>query len=255
LPQLSELELFLLTTPNDTEEAPWMVMADVQVRDVDLLKSILRLHIEQRQLPWYLASYLKITMRRPVTGEPLEAAPDLLVTEGEERLRTSWNIAAEGKPPLFVLEVASTKSWGRDTRGKPQIYAAMGVAEYAIFAPERKRGPQLFGYRRDAAGQFVDWRADRQGVLRSRALGGLGFYVEERLWLRALDAEGRRLRTSHEQLAEEAAARDAEAAARRDAERRAAAETAARAQVEAEVARLREELRQLRADLGIVEER
>lgn len=225
-----------------------MVMADLQVRDVELLKSILRLHIDQRRLPWYLASYLKITMRRPVTGEPLEAAPDLLVTEGEERLRTSWNIAAEGKPPLFVLEVASTKSWRRDSRGKPLIYAAMGVAEYAIFAPERKRGPQLFGYCRDAEGQFVDWRADRRGVLRSRALGGLGLYVEERLWLRALDAEGRRLPTPQERLAEEAAAR-------RDVERRATDETAARAQAEAEVARLREELRRLRASLDNAEER
>ena len=251
-----DLALFLRTTPSDTEEAPWMVMSDLQVRDIDLLKPILRGYIEQQQLPWYLASYLKITMRRPDPGDEddvLEAAPDLMLAAGADRLRPSWSIEAEGAP-LFVLEVASKKSLRRDRTEKPRIYGAMGVAEYALFAPERRRGPQLSGYRRDEAGQFVAWRPDRQGVLWSRALGGLGFYVEERLWLRAVDAQGRRLPTPQElaiaairamQAAEqradaEATARQAEATARH-------AEAAARAQAEAEVVRLQEELRRLRA--------
>jgi len=227
LAELSDLELFLLTTPSDTEEAPWMVMADLQVRDIDLLKPILRLYIEQHHLPWYLASYLKIAMRRPDSDELLEAAPDLLVAEGPDRLRTSWSIAAEGGAPLFVLEVASKQSLQRDRKDKPKIYGAMGVGEYALFAPESKRGPQLSGYRRDAAGRFVAWRTDRQGVLWSTVLGGLGFVVEERLWLRVLDAKGRRLPTPSEL---------------------ATGETAARAAAETEVARLREELRRLRED-------
>lgn len=74
LSQLSELERFLLTVPDDTEDAPWMVMADLQVRDVDLLKPILRLHIARHRLPWYLASYLKITRSRPGSERLLEAA-------------------------------------------------------------------------------------------------------------------------------------------------------------------------------------
>ncbi|HVA91175.1 MAG TPA: Uma2 family endonuclease [Chloroflexota bacterium] len=253
LPQLSDLDQFLLTTPSDTEEAPWMVMADLQVRDIDLLKPILREYIEQQHLPWYLASYLKISRRRPDSDELLEAAPDLMLALGEERLRTSWSIEAEGSP-LFVLEVASTKSLKRDYKDKPRIYGGMGVAEYAIFAPERKRGPQLSGYRRDEGGRFIDWRPDHHGVLWSRALGGLGFFVEERLWLRALDAEGQRLPTPQEQMiaafralqaAEQRA--DAEAAARAAEASAHAAEALARAEAEAEVARLREELRRLRA--------
>lgn len=250
LTELSDDALFLLTTPSDTEEAPWMVMADLQVRDIDLLKPILRRYIEQQHLPWYIASYLKIAMPRPESDELLEAAPDLLIAEAPDRLRTSWNIAAEGKAPLFVLEVASTKSLRRDRKDKPRIYGAMGVEEYALFAPERKRGPQLSGYRRDAAGRFVAWRPDRRGVLWSKALGGLGLFVEERLWLRAVDADGRRLPTPDEIATAEVAARVAEATARRSAERRAAEEAAARAEAEAEVARLREELRRLRENPG-----
>lgn len=252
--QLRDLDLFLRTTPSDTEEAPWMVMGDLQVRDIDLLKPILRLHIEQQQLPWYLASYLKISMRRPDSDELLEAAPDLMVAEGADRLRNSWNIAAEGKAPEFVLEVASGRSWKRDTEDKPDIYWAMGVSEFAIFAPERRRGPQLFGYYRDASGQFMAWRPDGQGVLWSRTLS-LGLCVERRLWLRAVDSAGTRLPAPHEALAvervarqeaerrasDEGLSRQAEAAARHT-------EEAARAVAEAEVARLREELRQLRAE-------
>lgn len=47
----SDLEWCLLTTPNDTEDAPWMVMGDLQVRDADLLSAILRLHADRHGLP------------------------------------------------------------------------------------------------------------------------------------------------------------------------------------------------------------
>jgi pyruvate/2-oxoglutarate dehydrogenase complex dihydrolipoamide acyltransferase (E2) component len=239
--QLSALERFLLTVPDDTEDAPWMVMADLQVRDVDLLKPILRLHIARHRLPWYLASYLKITRPRPGSERLLEAAPDLLVAMGaEERLRTSWNVVHEGKAPQFVIEMTSTSSWERDRDDKPQIYDLMGVAEYALFYPERQDGgPVLFGYRRDAAGQFVPWAGDATGVLWSRELG-LGFYVEDGLWLRAIDQQGQRLPTPSEWAEAEAAraeaeARRAEAAAlRAEAEaRRAAREATGRAEASA----------------------
>jgi hypothetical protein len=269
LPQLSELELFLLTVENDEEDAPWMVMADLQVRGVDLLKPILLLHAEQHHLPWYIASYLLITTPRPMGDRTLDAAPDLLVAEAEDSLRTSWSVPAEGKAPEFVLEVSSGKSWGRDWGEKPRIYGSMGVTEYVLFAPERADGPKLLGWRRDECGQLVRWQVDERGVLWSRALGGLGLYVEHRLWLRAIDATGRRLPTPGEvaiaerrradgaaeaRLAAEAAAGTADEA-RLTAERRVAEEAAraaaeaARAQVaEDEVARLREELRRLRGE-------
>ncbi|MGI8916693.1 MAG: Uma2 family endonuclease [Chloroflexota bacterium] len=269
LPRLSDLELFLLTVPNDEEDSPWMVMADLQVRDVDLLKPILLLYAQQHQLPWYIASYLKITMPRPIGESTLEAAPDLLVAKAEDWLRTSWSVPAEGKAPEFVLEVASGKSWQRDSGEKPPIYDGMGVLEYAVFAPERKDGPKLFGWRRAVMGQFSEWQVDESGVLWSQALGGLGLFVERGLWLRALDAAGRRLPTPGEVAvaerrradaaairAEEAAARAAaaerrtveEAAARAAAERRTAQEAAARAEAEAEAALLREEVRRLRGE-------
>jgi len=113
---------------------------------------------------------------------------------------------------------------------KPSIYDELGVREYAIFAPERKDGgPALYGYRRDERRRWVDWLADEQGALWSRELGGLGLYVEDRLWLRAVDAQGQRLPTPEEALT---------------------LESARRASLEAEVAGLQEELRRWRERSG-----
>jgi Uma2 family endonuclease len=259
---LSVLEQFLQTVENDTEESPWMVMGDLQVRGVDLLKPILLLHAEQQQLPWYVASYLLITMPRPQGEQTLEAAPDLLVATAKDWLRPSWSVSAEGKAPEFVLEVSSGKSWLRDSDEKPGIYDGMGVQEYVLFAPERTDGPKLVGWRRGASGAFLAWAVDRTGVLWSRALGGLGLYVEGGLWLRAVDATGRRLPTPSEwartqwlRAQTEATARAAaehhvaEEAARAEAEAARAAAEATRARAaEDEVARLREELRRVRGE-------
>jgi hypothetical protein len=262
LSQLSELDLFLMAVENDEEDSPWMVMADLQVRGVDLLKPILLLHAEQHHLPWYVASYLLITTPRPMGDRTLDAAPDLLVAEAADWLRTSWSVPAEGKAPEFVLEVSSGKSWKRDLGDKPRIYGSMGVTEYVLFAPERTDGPKLLGWRRDAVGAFVAWQVDVSGVLWSRALGGLGLYVEQGLWLRAVDAAGRRLPTPAEVAISERRRADdetdraeTEARARADAERRAIAE-ATRAEAEAaraeaaedEVERLRDELRRLHGE-------
>lgn len=247
-PQLTELELLMLTTPDDTEEAPWMVMPDFQWRIVVLLRSILHLYALRTGRRWYLAAELLVTMPRAFTPRlhtkrTLDAAPDLLMAEADDVERTSWDVTVEGQPPRFVLEVVTNASWERDTVEKWGIYNAMGVAEYAIFAPKRTdEGPLLFGYRRDAAGDFVTWEPDAQEVLWSESLDGLGLYVEGGKWLRVLDEQGRRLPSEEEEAAraEREAARAAQEAARADREaERAEREAAARLAAEAELARLR----------------
>lgn len=109
-----------------------------------------------------------------------------------------------------MLEVATKESWRRDTQDKPLLYEAWGIAEYALFAPERRRpGPPLWGYRLADSGKYVLWTVDADGVLRSRQMQGLGLVVEDARWLRVVDAEGNRLPTPDEVAAAEAAARQA----------------------------------------------
>ncbi len=256
----SDLEEFLLSTPDDTEEAPWMVMAGLQTREVDVLLDILRLHVQRLGLPWYLESYLLVTMPRPGSSRLLGVAPDLLMALSADQPRTSWDIISEGQPPRLVLEVSSSASWERDRADKSLIYQAMGIAEYVVFAPERPDGgPKLFGYRLDAGGHYQPWDVDGQGVLWSQQLE-LGLYVEGDVWLRVRDRQGNRLLTPTEQFTAADAARQsaeagraAEAARAEEATRRAAAEANAReaaerreAEAADEVARLREELQRLR---------
>ncbi len=51
--------------PNDTEEAPWMVMPDYQLWALHLLLSILRRHRAAHRLHWYIGAELWVTRPGP----------------------------------------------------------------------------------------------------------------------------------------------------------------------------------------------
>lgn len=235
VPQCSDGEWLLLTTPDDTEEAPWMTMPDMQWRVITLLYSILRRYARAQGLRWYVVAELKIIMPRRLVPRILDLGPDLLMAAAEDRERTSWQVEHEGGPPLFVLEVVTEESWYRDTVEKPLLYEQMGVREYAIFAPERKDGgPKLFGYKRDSAENWVPWAPDARGMLRSAAMGNIRLYAEGAR-LRARDPRGHRLLTDEEAADREAARAEREimradrAAARAEQEAARAEQEAARA--------------------------
>ena len=72
-------------------------------------------------------------------------SPDLYVVFGvSNRLRNSYVVWEEGKPPDFVLEVVSPSSRRRD-KEKIDLYAKMGVPEFFLYDPDDKRGPALLG--------------------------------------------------------------------------------------------------------------
>ena len=78
----------------------------------------------------------------PVNSPP---STDLYVVFGvSNRLRNSYVVWEEGKPPDFVLEVVSPSSRRRD-KEKIDLYAKMGVPEFFLYDPDDKRGPALLG--------------------------------------------------------------------------------------------------------------
>ena len=86
--------------------------------------------------------------------------PDLFVVRGLEALpERSYKIWEAGRPPTFVLEVASPSTEERDRGEKQALYASMGVAEYWRFDP--------IGFLKDAGGERVR--------LTGGALQGLGY--------------------------------------------------------------------------------
>ena len=182
----------------------------------------------------------------PTQGELRRIGPDILVAKGVPKLpkRSSYKVWLEGKPPDFVLEIASPSTW-RDDRGwKAEFYAEMGVAEYWLFdAKGNLFQPPLEGHRLES-GVYRPLPAHTSSagrVLKSDVLG-LELRAEGEL-LRFHDpATGEDLRTHGEEATarrEEATARREEAAARRE-------EAAARRAAEARVAELEALVRELR---------
>ena len=160
-------------------------------------------------------------------------APDVLVGLGlGTRNRSSYFVWKEGKPPDWVLEVASPSTQADDLGVKRCRYAAMGVPEYWLFDP--KGGvyppgtPRLQGLKLED-GEYMPLAsrlANGGQTIRSEVLG-LDVRVEGEL-LRFRDAAGRDIPHRNEI---EAAAGRAEAQAKREAAQRRTAE--ARAEREA----------------------
>ncbi len=213
-------------------------------------------------------------------------SPDVYVVFGaEKRPRRSYMAWNENNLlPQVVIEITSASTWMEDELKRPR-YAKMGVHEYFQFDPFADYlYPSLQGQRL-VEGRYQAIRAELAPVLRGPFLRKepsenrriplclhsevLGLYlVEEGQWMRFYDvATGQPLLSSQEraeveteraevavqraeaetQRAETEARRaEAESQARIEAERRAEAEAAARTQIEAELARMRAELEELR---------
>ena len=174
-------------------------------------------------------------------------APDVLVGLGlGTRNRSSYFVWAEGKPPDWVLEVASPSTQKKDRDRKRCRYAEIGVPEYWMFDP--KGGvyppgtPRLQGLKL-VDGEYVPLPsrlADGGRMIRSEALC-LDVRVDGEL-LRFRDAATGRDIPHRSDVA--AAAEHAEAQARREAAQRKAAEAKAEreaARAEQEAARARQE--------------
>ena len=61
--------------------------------------------------------------------------PDLFVARGLESLPPCYKLWEAGRPPSFVLEVASPSTEDRDRGEKQALYASIGVKEYWRFHP------------------------------------------------------------------------------------------------------------------------
>ena len=196
--------------------------------------------------------------------------PDLFVVRGLEALpEPSFKIWEAGRPPTFVLEVASPSTEKRDRDEKQALYASMGVEEYWRFAPT--------GFLKDPEGErvrlaggvlrglgYVPLESASDGSIRSEVLGQdirADERPETRHLLRFRDPEtGQDLLTFGElqeahikaenRLRAEAASRSEAERARHEAERARREATAARRDAEVENTRLRAQVARLERGQG-----
>ncbi|HVA92173.1 MAG TPA: Uma2 family endonuclease [Chloroflexota bacterium] len=222
---------FLLSFADDTEESPWMVAADPHLLALMALVGPAQVYVAAQRPDLYVSSELAVRFPK-VNGKMGQVAPDMFAAYAPRRLRSSFDVAAEGSFPAFVLEVVSPASVSRDTREKPRLYGLAGTQEYVIFDPLGDDGRQLFGYHRDHRGSWVRWPGGQRGVLASQVLG---LTLEARdMLLRLRDQSGTLLPTLQE-------VHDARAAEARRAE-------AERQRAEARIIALEAELSRFRQD-------
>ena len=190
----------------------------------------------------------------PEEGNPRNRiAPDVLVAFGVgTHSRSSYLVWEEGKPPDWVLEVASPSTASKDLDFKRRAYAAMGVPEYWLFDPKGDvfpaGQPQLQGLALSDGGyvRLAPRLADGLAMIRSVVLG-LDLRAEGE-FIRMRDPATRE-DILHQRELKALAEREAEHA-RREAARRKGAE--ARAKREAERAQ-REAAERLVAQARVAE--
>jgi Uma2 family endonuclease len=143
-----------------------------------------------------------------VKGNPAKrVAPDVFVVrgvpKGDRRIYKLWE---EGVPPGIVLEVSSRQTWREDMYTKLRLYEKLGVQEYFIFDPEYDYLPDpLIGWRLED-GEYAPVEVV-EGKVRSEVLGLE--LVDTGETLRLLDSQtGEYLRTPAEAMAEVAKLRE-----------------------------------------------
>ena len=205
-------------------------------------------------------------------GNPqISVSPDCYVATGlspeqQENINrnNTYRLWEVGKPPEFVMEIASENTKSNDLIGKRDLYANLGIGEYwrydatgGDFYGEPLVGERLI----DGEYQPLRMREDEDGRIwaRSEALnldlywdnGELRFWdpVAEKWLLKQREERAGRL-AAEERAAQEQAGRLAERAGRLDAESRAQAaesraaqEQAARQELQARIAELQAQLR------------
>jgi Uma2 family endonuclease len=181
-------------------------------------------------------------------GRKQRIAPDALMAPGTDRAADDslHKYDLDEEPvPLCAIEVISPGSREADVRGKRLFYAGLGIQEYLLLDVEDdderllpQIGVSLWRMQQDIQ---LPVAPDDQGFLTLESVG-VRLRADGRKLVARVVASGEPLLTSPELVA----ALETAEQARQQAEQRAAAETAARQQAEDELARLREELAQLR---------
>ena len=209
----------------DYPESDGQPMAETELNRDLMIDSILTLKARFQDVPDVCVSgdmLMYYVMKDPKKS----VAPDIFVTFGvEKKQRRIYRIWEEGKPPDFVLEFSSKRTFANDLGPKKTLYAeVLGVREYFLFDSERKYLPTpLMGFRLVGT-EYVPIRPEPDGKVYAETLGlflgsrgdGFGYYdaVAER-WLETPmdEAEARAEAAATVADLAEAAARRAEEAA------------------------------------------
>ena len=169
----------------DYPESDGQPMAETELNRDLMIDSILTLKARFQDVPNVCVSgdmLMYYVMKEPRKS----VAPDVFVTFGvEKKQRRIYRIWEEGKPPDFVLEFSSKRTFANDLGAKKTLYAeVLGVREYFLFDAEREYLPTpLMGFRLVGT-EYVPIQPEPDGKLFAETLGlslglrgdGFGYY-------------------------------------------------------------------------------
>ena len=98
-------------------------------------------------------------------------SPDILVAFGlGQKFRRTYKVWEEGKPPDFVMEFSSKRTYRNDLDEKMALYARMNIPDYFLYDPDRRYLPApLMGFRL-VEGTYVEIAPDVHGRVHSETL-------------------------------------------------------------------------------------
>ena len=208
-----------------SEDGKPMAFDSLQAQKMVDLEYLLRYRYSKREDVYVGIDLLMYYTEGPF---PQRVAPNVFVSfDVPSYPREIYRLAEEGKPPDWIIEVASQPKYRYDLGGKKDLYAELGVGEYFVYDPRGDmHDPPLRGWvlRSGAYVELAD--LSRPGVpvaLSSEALG-LEFHLDGadlRLWEPGKQAYLRTLPESVQRLDIAAAWCEAEVRASREAEQRA----------------------------------
>ena len=169
----------------DYPESDGQPMAETELNRDLMIDSILTLKARFQDVPDVCVSgdmLMYYVMKDPKKS----VAPDIFVTFGvEKKQRRIYRIWEEGKPPDFVLEFSSKRTFANDLGPKKTLYAeVLGVREYFLFDAEREYLPTpLMGFRLVGT-EYVPIHPEPDGKVYAETLGlflgsrgdGFGYY-------------------------------------------------------------------------------
>ena len=198
-----------------------MAETDLHIEEIIRMRHILKAHFAEKP-DVYISGNIMMYYEEGVIQSSV--SPDILVTFGiGKKRRRTYKTWEEGKPPDFVMEFSSKGTYRDDLDNKVELYARIGISEYFLYDAERRYLPSyLMGYRLVDA-SYVEILPRPDGGYFSETLN-LTIHLQD-------DTFGVYDPTTEQWLL--------------SAEERIEQEANARQKLEAEVARLQEELKRL----------
>ncbi len=194
---------------------------DLHIDEIIRMRHILKSHFAENPNV-YLSGNIMMYYEEGVIQSSV--SPDILVTFGiGKKRRRTYKTWEEGKPPDFVMEFSSRGTNKDDLDNKVELYARIGISEYFLYDAERRYLPSYLMDYRLVDGKYVEILQQPDGGFFSETLN-LTIHLQD-------DTIGVYDPTTEKWLL--------------SAEERAEQEAEARQKAEAEVERLREELKRL----------